>query len=190
MESTGTRSIVTSGEDYKVTLYFPILDAIIKEFNNRFENKNLELMKAIQSCHPESPHFLEINHLIPLVTLYKLNKESLTTECIIAKRTLQNKEISTINDVLSEVLPLREAFPELLKLLQISLTIAVSTAECERSFSCLKRIKHYLRSTMSEQRLVDLAVLSIEKELSQDLSLDEIVDKFAAEDKNRKIMLS
>ena len=122
--------------------------------------------------------------------MYKLNKESLTTECIIAKRTLQNEEISTINDVLSEVLPLREAFPELLKLLQISLTIAVNTAECERSFSCLKRIKHYLRSTMSEQRLVDLAVLSIEKELSQDLSLDEIVDKFAAEDKNRKIMLS
>ena len=67
MESTGTRSIVTNDEDHKVTLYFPIL---IKEFNNRFENKNLELIKAIQSCHPESPHFLEINYLAPLVTLY------------------------------------------------------------------------------------------------------------------------
>ena len=43
---------------------------------------------------------------------------------------------------------------------------------------------------MSEQRLIDLAVFSIEKELSQDLLLDEIVDMFAAEDKNRKIMLS
>ena len=42
---------------------------------------------------------------------------------------------------------------------------------------------------MSEQRLVDLAILSIEKELAQNLSLDEIVDKFAAEDKNRRIML-
>ena len=49
-------------------------------------------------------------------------------------------------------------------------------------FSCLKQIQHYLRSTMSEQWLVDLAVPSIEKELSQDLSLDEIVDKFAAKD--------
>ena len=43
---------------------------------------------------------------------------------------------------------------------------------------------------MSKQRLLDLAVLSTEKKLSQDLPLDEIVDKFAAEDKNRKIMLS
>ena len=37
---------------------------------------------------------------------------------------------------------------------------------------------------MSEQRLVDLAVLSIERELSKKLSLDEVVDKFAAQDKN------
>lgn len=110
-------------------------------------------------------------------------------ECVIAKRILKDKEITTINDVLLEIVPLQEAFPVLIKLLQIALTIVVSTAECERSFSCLKRTKTFLRSTMSEQRLGDLAVLSIEKELSQKLSLDEVVDKFAAQDKNRKIML-
>ena len=37
---------------------------------------------------------------------------------------------------------------------------------------------------MSEQRLVDLAVLSIEKELACGLSSDKIIDKFAKEDKN------
>ena len=41
-------------------------------------------------------------------------------------------------------------------------TIAVSTAECETSF-CLKWIKHYLHYKMSEQWLIDLAVLYIEK---------------------------
>ena len=117
METTGARSRVTSGEDYKVTLYFPVLDAMIQEFQNRFENKNLELMKGIQCCHPESPHFLEINHLMHLVTLYNLNEQSLSMECTIAKRTLKNKEINTINEVLLELLPLREAFPELVKLL-------------------------------------------------------------------------
>ena len=84
-------------------------------------------------------------------------------ECVIAKRTLKDEDITTINDVLSEIVPLLEAFPAL----QIALTIVVSTAERERSFSTLKRTKTYLRSTMSEQRLVDLAVLSIEKELPQ-----------------------
>ena len=56
-------------------------------------------------------------------------------------------------------------------------------------FSALKRIKTYLRSTMTEQRLVDLAVLSIEQDLSGLLSLDEIIDTFAGEDKNRRIAL-
>ena len=42
---------------------------------------------------------------------------------------------------------------------------------------------------MSEQRLIDLAVLSIEQDLSKDLSLDEVVKKFAAEDTERRIQL-
>ena len=43
-----------------------------------------------------------------------------------------------------------------------------------------------MRTCMPEQRLVDLAIISIEKELAQNLSLDDIVDKFVAEDKNRR----
>lgn len=184
METTGNRSMTTIGEDYKVSLYFPVLDAMIQEFRSRFDNKNLELMKSIQSCHPES--FLEVNHLMTLVKLYNLNEQSLSMECPIAKRTLKNKTMKKINDVLLELLPLREAFPELVKLLQIPLTVAVTTAGCERSFSSLKCIKSYLRSTMSEERLIDLATISIERDLAARLSLD---DKFAAEDKNRRIML-
>ena len=43
-------------------------------------------------------------------------------------------------------------------------TLPVTVATCERSFSKLKLIKNYLRSTMSEERLSDLAMLSIENE--------------------------
>ena len=52
------------------------------------------------------------------------------------------------------------------------------------------RIKTYLRSTMSEQRLNDLAVLSIERDVSSQLSLERVVDKFVDLDKNRRIVLS
>ena len=110
-------------------------------------------------------------------------------ECTLAKRTLQNKEMESINDVLREVCLLKEAFPTLVKLLQIALTIAVSTAQCERSFSALKCIKIFLHSTMSEQHLTDLALLSIEKQLSQTLPLYDIIDRFAAADTNRRIVL-
>ena len=99
-----------------------------------------------------------------------IERTNLNMECTLAKHTLNGKQLDEVNDILRELSPLRGAFPSLVKLIQIALTIAVSTAHCERSFSTLKRIKSYLRSTMTQQRLVNLAILSIEKELSQGLS--------------------
>jgi len=45
----------------------------------------------------------------------------------------ENPELESANEVILELLLSRDAFPALFKLLQISLTIIVSTAECERS---------------------------------------------------------
>ena len=147
-------------------------------------------MRTIQCCNPNSTHFLDVDFLTPLIEAYNLSKDLLSAECLIAKRTLSGKDVCSISDVLKEIIPLTIAFPTVTKVLHIALTIVVTTAECERSFSCLKRTKSYLRSSMSEQRLIDLAVLSIEQELSKDLSLDEVVNKFAGEDNNRRIRLS
>nr|CAH7756193.1 unnamed protein product [Callosobruchus chinensis] len=60
---------------------------------------------------------------------------------------------------------LRETF----KLLDIICTTPISTAESERRFSTLKRIKTFLRSTMTENRLNSLAVLSMEKKFVQSI---------------------
>ena len=67
MESTGAREIVETGESYKISLYFPILDAIISELRNRFDNKYLDLMRAIKCCNPSSSQFLESDCLLPLI---------------------------------------------------------------------------------------------------------------------------
>ena len=53
----------------------------------------------------------------------------------------------------------------------------------------MKRIKTYLRTTMSDERLSDLAILSIEKEISSKLVIDDIIAKFASMEPNRKILL-
>ena len=176
-------------EHFKTTLYFPVLDAMLSELERRFSDKNLMYMRAVQACAPRSPLFLESDQLAPLADSYGLDRTNLDMECKLAKHTLKGKQLDEVIDVLHELSPLRAAFPLLVKLIQIALTIAVSTAHCERSFSALKRIKSYLRSTMTQQRLVNLAILSIEKELSQGLSLDNVVNQFASQDKNRRIML-
>ena len=132
---------------------------------------------------------METNHSALLPDFYGLNKITLPIECSLAKHTLNGKYLNKVIDVLHELSPLRTAFPVLVKSIQIVLTIAVSTAHCKRSFSVLKRIKSYLWSNMTQQWLVDLAILSIDKELFKNLSLDNIVNQFASYDKNRRITL-
>ena len=54
-------------------------------------------------------------------------------------------------------------FPKLLKCIQIALTIPVTAASCEHSFSAMKLIKTYLRNRAGDDRLSDLTVLFAHK---------------------------
>ena len=172
-------------------LYLPILDSFLGELKECFSTRNVKIMKAIQACSPQSKDFLDPDSLHSLTENYSMDHSSLTMEAKLGKCTIAGKseQMETISDVLLELQPLPEAFPTLVKLLQIALTICVSSAQCERCFSSLKRLKSYLRSTMTESRLVDLASLSIEHSVSCQLSLEAVVYKFAASDRNRKISL-
>ena len=49
------------------------------------------------------------------------------------------------------------------------------------SFSKIKLIKSYLRSTMSQQRLNELASLSIEKDFLNKINYDNLIDNFASQ---------
>lgn len=68
-------------------------------------------------------------------------------------------------------------FPTLHTALCISLTLPVSSATTERSFSKLKIIKNRLRTTMSESRLESLMMISCEQDI--EILPDDIIDKFA-----------
>ena len=69
--------------------------------------------------------------------------------------------------------------PEVTAACALFLTLPVTMASAERSFSKLKLIKAYLRSTMAQERLDGLSLLAIERESAQKIDLDSIVDKFA-----------
>ena len=69
---------------------------------------------------------------------------------------------------------------------RILLTILVTVAPAERSFSKLKLIKSYLRSTMSQEKLSGLSILLIEKEMLTELKCKNLISNFASQ-KARKI---
>lgn len=71
----------------------------------------------------------------------------------------------------------------------ITVVLPPSSAECERTFSTLRQTKNYLRNTMGDEKLNDISILNIEREISKQLNIQEVVNKFAAGHKNRKIEL-
>ena len=52
-------------------------------------------------------------------------------------------------------------FPNIRELLKILSVIPVGIVESERYFSCVRRIRNWLRSTMTTDRLGDLAVIAM-----------------------------
>ena len=91
----------------------------------------------------------------------------------------------------SFLVPLRilccmSAYPNLLVLYKILLSLPISNCSAERSMSRLKLIKTRLRSTMSDEMLHDLMILSSEKDILDNLDIDVIINRFA----NTSVQLS
>ena len=86
---------------------------------------------------------------------------------------------------------LQDTFSETVSLLEIIITTPMTTAESERCFSTLKRIKTFLRNTMAQDRLNALAMLSMVKNLIENI-LDfntKVIEKFAIQkDRRAKFM--
>jgi hypothetical protein len=70
---------------------------------------------------------------------------------------------------------------------RILLIIPVIVAFLKRSFSKLKLLKSYLRSTISLERLNELGILSIEQDLLENIEYKGLISNFAAQTVRRDI---
>ena len=96
------------------------------------------------------------------------------------------EEISTPIEVLSYIKTLY-SFLNVYIAYRILLTILVIVATAERSFSKLKLLKSYIKSTMLQDRLNVLAILSIESEVLKLLDYKTLINDFVAKKARRLI---
>ena len=81
-----------------------------------------------------------------------------------------------------------DCFPNASIAYRVLLTIPVTVASAERSFSKLKLLKSYLRSTMTQQRLNDLATIALESGLLEKIDYEHIIEDFISKN-TRRMML-
>ncbi|XP_069505521.1 zinc finger MYM-type protein 1-like [Ambystoma mexicanum] len=169
-----------------------VCDIIVTQAQERFAFTNhLEGAKLLQSdlfqTHGQSFPNDALNATVQAYPM--LNKERLRTELSIVYERPEFCSSSGAISLLKLFVEnnLEEAFSETMQLLKILITTPMTTAESERCFSTLKRIKTFLRNTMTEDRLNALAMLSMEKQLIQEIPdfNTRTIDKFASL-KNRR----
>lgn len=95
--------------------------------------------------------------------------------------TQKNETIESLTDVvrfLKANEEVRELLAEFTKFIRFVLVIPVTTCTAERSFSSLRRLKTYLRSTMTQKRLNDIMINHIHKEITESIDLNQVCDEF------------
>ena len=81
--------------------------------------------------------------------------------------------------ILQEMNPeTRGLFKDIETLVRLLLVVPVSSAEAERSFSALRRLKTWLRSTMTQKRLNGVAVCHIHQDRLDKLDRKDIAQQF------------
>ena len=73
---------------------------------------------------------------------------------------------------------LKCSFTTFWKVVQIIAAIPVTSCASERLFSCLRRLKTYLRNTMGSERVSNLAVINIERHFTNRVDISSVIDIF------------
>eukprot|EP00268_Persea_americana_P057482 TRINITY_DN6893_c0_g1_i4.p1 TRINITY_DN6893_c0_g1~~TRINITY_DN6893_c0_g1_i4.p1 ORF type:complete len:136 (-),score=16.50 TRINITY_DN6893_c0_g1_i4:701-1108(-) len=118
--------------------------------------------------------------------LFDIDGRDLFSELKVLKEVLAKETTKTI-DVLNYLKVMDGCFPNAWIAYRILLTIPVTVASGEGSFSKLKLIKSYLRSTMSQERLNRLAMLLIEKVTVDKIDYAVLINIFAAKNTRRVV---
>ncbi|XP_050541762.1 zinc finger MYM-type protein 1-like isoform X2 [Daktulosphaira vitifoliae] len=191
-------------EYYKLTVFIPLLDNVINDLKSRFSHKTL-------SCFNLS-YLLPENFLKENSTSYSLNESDdiiktiadefqillsnekgdvsslLRLEFKLWKQKWNREKIE--NNLINSICVTKilancdeEIFPLINRLLTVFITLPISNASAERTFSTLRRLKTWLRSTMSETRLTGLALLNIHRDINVEVT--KVIDRFSKS--NRKL---
>ena len=183
----------TPEEEFKRDFFYCLIDTSITSIQSRFEQ--LESHKNtwgfLYNIYDLPEHDTLVKHCMDLHNTLKndINGVDLCVELEHIK-TLLPKDVSSPKAVLEYMLQSNtsDLFPNTWISLRILLTIPVTVASGERSFSKLKLIKTYLRSTLGDEKLTSLAILSIENEIAQRMDFSEIIKNFA-KSKARKVFI-
>ncbi|KAM3413361.1 hypothetical protein ACQJBY_004503 [Aegilops geniculata] len=180
-------------ESFRVKYFLVMIDVVIASLTKRFED-----LKSFESIfgflfNSEKLKSLDDKELRECCTKFSntyshgsssdVNLDDFCSELRVLQMTLPNRLMSA--DEIFDFVRAADCYQNVSIAYRILLTVHVTVASAERSFSKLKLLKNYLRSTMSQERLNGLAMCCIEKDMLDNIDLDTIISDFASKNARR-----
>lgn len=122
-----------------------------------------------------------------------LDEEKLVTQLSVLRKQVEmitrEKEELTLDMVIEAIRKtpnFHEFLSEVVKLAKLVLVAAATNATSERSFSALRCVKTYLRSSMTQARLNHLLILHVHKDVCDKLDWLNVANDFVKGSEHRR----
>ncbi|KAL4152705.1 hypothetical protein QTP88_000538 [Uroleucon formosanum] len=191
-EVDGDRRLDISEDNLRIKVFPPVINTVIFQLDNRFQGlkkviEYFDFLNSFSLINSTEDDIIKASY--DFVNFYNVDISSDFTRQLLCIKNLINLKITKIIKQLAMFIIENDfctTYSEVLSACIIYLTLPVTVASAERTFSKLKLIKNYLRNSMGQNRLSNIALLNIEKEQDNILDMDKIINQFA-ETKARKV---
>ena len=122
----GQRTQVDSKEAFRVKIFLPIINSMIREMEKRFSKSNCNIMEGIQALNPSSSNFLKEEMVLLLAEAYGSGFPDLKNELNQARKPFERKRAkgketpTTLMDLVKFLDPFKDVLFELFRLCKIA----------------------------------------------------------------------
>lgn len=198
---------IKNPEDYfRIVLFIPFLEDLISDLEYRFDEKSVSVFD-LDIVLPSTIHNKEVYNN---KTKFQIKVDNVITQfrkLIAANLNLSEDSVKKYfegelqlwhtyweneKEIPKTALEAfekcdSEIFPIVHNLFQLLLTLPATSATAERNFSSLRRLKTWMRSRMSEERLNGLALLHCYRNVN--INYDDVIDEFAKSNRRNNFVL-
>ena len=175
--------------------YFEALDLAISTIQDRFDQPNFSVYRSLEQLLLNTIRGESTQEMYDFVCKFynsDFDCQRLQVHLEMLQATfpegLKSVTLCT-NDLKCFILSLSEneraVIEEVVTLLKLILVLPSTNAVSERSFSAMRRLKTYLRTTMTQERLNHLLLLHIHKDRTDTLSCVEVAKTFVGDSEHR-----
>ncbi|KAK9714746.1 hypothetical protein RND81_06G116800 [Saponaria officinalis] len=179
-------------ESFRINYFLQLIDQAISSLNKRFEQyQEYENMFGFMLCSIDDLTLESCCNNLEKALKYNgkadIDGNALYLDLKIFKEFMPKDKMGPIS-ILNHMKSVGGCFLNAVITYRILLTIPVTVASAKRNFSKLKLLKSYLRSTMSQERLNGLTMITIEDKILEKLSYEELIDDFASKNARRSLV--